>query len=67
VRPLLLSVKGEEDPLRAGDQATVTAGDAEETRILVGPAQDVAWTAGACSGPLGRTGPSASLLELRSY
>jgi hypothetical protein len=67
VRPLELDVRGEEDRLGDGDQATSSAGDAEETRILIGPTREVAWASDSCTGAEARLGASASLLELRSF
>ena len=66
-RPLEVEIRGRDEPLQSGEEATVEASEPKETRILVGAARDVAWTSAGCDGAEARTGTSANLLELRSY
>ncbi len=67
VRPLELEIRGRDEPLQSGEEATIEASEPRETRILVGAARDVAWSSPACEGAETRTGSTASVLELRSY
>ena len=67
VRPLELEVRGRDEPLQSGDEATVEGSEPEETRLLVGAAREVAWSRHGCEGAEARVGAHASVLELRRY
>jgi hypothetical protein len=67
VRPLEIEIRGLDEPLSAGEEATVDASVPKQTRVLVGAAREVAWSSAACEGAEARVGARVSLLELRSY
>jgi hypothetical protein len=67
LRAVELDVRGQDAPLVPGDDATIDGSDPKETRILIGPARDVAWSAPTCSGAEARVGATANVLELRTY
>jgi hypothetical protein len=67
VRPLLVDVRREDEALRSGDEAEIGGEEPRDTRLLLGPGRDVAWTGAECEGPEARVGSSLSFLELRAY
>jgi hypothetical protein len=67
VRPLLVDVRREEEDLRSGDETEIGGEEPRDTRLLLGPGRDVAWTGAECEGPEARVGGSLSFLELRTY
>jgi len=66
VRPLELEVRGRDEPMLAGEEASIDGDDGGETRVLVGPGRDVAWSSSECTGVEARAGSTASVLELRT-
>jgi hypothetical protein len=66
-RAVELEIRDRDDRIGPGDELTLRGGGAAETRLLVGTAQDVAWTAPNCQGSDARPGTSANVLELRTY
>jgi hypothetical protein len=68
LRPAELSLKGDDAPLRPGDETELDDfGDAQSVRILVGPSRYVDWSADACEGFEASAGPAASWLELHEF
>jgi hypothetical protein len=67
VRTAVVNVRGKKDALAAGSELTLKGSAPKETRLLIGPTRDVGWTAPTCEGGEARIGPSASLLELRTF
>jgi hypothetical protein len=67
VRSALVNIRGKKDAIAAGSELTLKGSAPKETHLLIGPARDVGWTAATCEGGEARVGPSASLLELRTY
>ncbi len=67
LRPAELTLDGDDDPLRAGDDAELDSQDADTHRVLVGATRFVDWSSGSCEGAEARRGGSASWLELREF
>lgn len=67
VRPLELELRGRDAPASPGEDVTISGSNPKQTRLLVGPARDVAWSAPGCEAGEARPGPSANVLELRDY
>jgi len=66
-RPVEVTVRGKSDALDPGTDTTIKGDRPKSTRMLIGPARDVAWNAPSCQGIEARAGKTASLLELRTY